>query len=152
MYLWRTQSGLVPTLVKALTAHAALAQQSTNATTTHNALLHLQRCRSDFNTLSSLVQVGRLPEAVEASEGLNALLDEAPMPLSQADVIYDMKVGICTVCYTCHAKWSTAKISCFERPDRGAVGRCVYTKHFRHCFRNQNSVICPMYVLSICSS
>jgi protein transport protein DSL1/ZW10 len=104
MYLWRPQSGLVPTLVKALTAHAALAQQSTNATTTHNALLHLQRCRSEFSTLSSLVQVGRLSEAVEASEGLDTLLDEAPMPLSQADVIHDIKVGIRTIYYTCHPK------------------------------------------------
>jgi len=88
------QSGLVPTLVQTLTTHAALAQQSTNAVITHNALSHLQRCRSKFNSPSSLVQAGRLPEAVETSGGLDALLDEAPMPLSQADVIHDLKVGI----------------------------------------------------------
>jgi centromere/kinetochore protein ZW10 len=98
------QSGLIPTLIKSLTTHAALAQQSSNATITNDSLSHLQRCKSEFDSLSSLVQTGRLPEAVEASRGLGALLDEAPIPLNQADIMNDMMVGISAICSSCCAQ------------------------------------------------
>ena len=103
----RTQSGLVPTLIKGLTTHAALAQDATNATTAYRALSHLQRCRSEFNSLSLLIDTGRLPEAAGTCETLNVLLDEAPRPLNQADIMGDMRVSI----YAPRCTWYTKEIS-----------------------------------------
>jgi len=140
------QSGLVPTLVNALTTHAALAQDATNATITHAALSHLQRCRSEFDSLALLAQAGRLPEAVETCEGLDALLDEAPIPLNQADVVGDMKVGIHAARYIGWTKKSTAKIACGEKPDAGTVKRRLYAMHHHFFFRNYGSALHPKYV------
>ncbi|KAJ7879914.1 hypothetical protein B0H14DRAFT_3082805 [Mycena olivaceomarginata] len=60
------ETGLVPTLVRSLTAHATLAQESTDATVRHEALSHLLRCRKEFGSVLSLVQLGKLPQAIEA--------------------------------------------------------------------------------------
>jgi protein transport protein DSL1/ZW10 len=78
--------------VKALTAHASLAQSASDAVVTHGALSHLSRCRIEFLAFEDLVQQGKLSEAVGACEGLGNLLEQPPSPLDKAEVIGDLKV------------------------------------------------------------
>ncbi|KAJ7224168.1 hypothetical protein GGX14DRAFT_648787 [Mycena pura] len=85
------ETGLVPALVRSLTAHATLAQQSTDATVRHNTLLHLLRCRAEFTSVLLLVQIGKLPQAVEACREFDQLLHAAPPHLSQTSVMLDLK-------------------------------------------------------------
>lgn len=94
-FWYSKQSGLIPSLLKALTAHAALAQRTQDTATIHSALAYIHRCKSEFEGLTSLIQAGKLPEAVTTCEGLNTLLSEAPLALSQANIMNDMKVSSC---------------------------------------------------------
>ncbi|KAF9073312.1 hypothetical protein BDP27DRAFT_1216330 [Rhodocollybia butyracea] len=85
------ESGLVPSLVKTLTAHSALAQITTNARIKHEALSHLSRCRKEFLALEGLVQNGDLPEAVDTCLCMEQLLKDAPVALAQSNVLLDLK-------------------------------------------------------------
>ncbi|KAJ6581607.1 hypothetical protein B0H19DRAFT_930561 [Mycena capillaripes] len=85
------ETGLVPTLIRSLTAHATLAQQSTDATVRHETLSHLLRCRTEFGSVLSLVQVGKLPQAVEACAEFDQRLQAAPAHLHQTNVMQDLK-------------------------------------------------------------
>ncbi|KAF5387324.1 hypothetical protein D9757_005736 [Collybiopsis confluens] len=85
------ESGLVPSIVKTLTAHSALAQKATNARVKHEALSYLLRCRKEFASLEELVKNGDLPEAIETCAVAQRLLDDAPTALAQADVLRDLK-------------------------------------------------------------
>ncbi|KAJ7759219.1 hypothetical protein B0H16DRAFT_1885130 [Mycena metata] len=85
------QTGLIPTLVRSLTAHATLAQQSTDATVRHETLSHLLRCRTEFGSVLSLVQLGKLPQAVGACTEFEQLLRDAPAQLHQTNVMLDLK-------------------------------------------------------------
>jgi centromere/kinetochore protein ZW10 len=87
------QTGLIPILVKSLTSHASLAQNSSDADITYEVLSYLLRCRVEFNTLSSLILDGRLPQAVEACGALDLLLDKPPIPLDHSDILLDLRVS-----------------------------------------------------------
>lgn len=43
--------------------------------------------------LESLVQAGRLPEAVKKNEEVQALVEREPESLKEANVVVDLKVG-----------------------------------------------------------
>lgn len=86
------KSGLVPTLLRALEAHSALAQQALDSEVTYEALEHLLRCRQEFDTLDELVNEGKLPEAVNACRDMEVLLGEAPMALASSDTMVQLKV------------------------------------------------------------
>ncbi|KAJ7782061.1 hypothetical protein DFH07DRAFT_792440 [Mycena maculata] len=85
------ETGLVPTLLRSLTAHATLAQQSTDATIRHETLAQLLRCRTEFGSVLSLVQIGKLPQAVEACGEFEQLVQSAPAHLHQTAVMLDLK-------------------------------------------------------------
>ncbi|KAJ7446711.1 hypothetical protein FB451DRAFT_1291273 [Mycena latifolia] len=85
------ETGLVPSLVQSLTAHATLAQQSADATVRYEALSHLLRCRTEFGAVLSLVQQGKLPQAVEACVQFQQLFQDAPAHLHQTNVMLDLK-------------------------------------------------------------
>ncbi|KZP25528.1 hypothetical protein FIBSPDRAFT_783068 [Athelia psychrophila] len=70
------ETGLLPTLLKTLAAHAALSQSASDALHTHGALAHLQRTRAALNDLAAHARAGRLPEAVEASRAVEKLLGD----------------------------------------------------------------------------
>ncbi|KAJ3929915.1 MAG: hypothetical protein NXY57DRAFT_922396 [Lentinula lateritia] len=85
------ESGLVPSLVKTLTAHSTLAQKATNARIKHEALSYLLRCSKEFSSLEGLVRNGDLPEAVESCASIEQSLKDAPIALAQSDVYLDLK-------------------------------------------------------------
>ncbi|KAJ3784837.1 hypothetical protein GGU10DRAFT_293448 [Lentinula aff. detonsa] len=86
-----SESGLVPSLVKTLTAHSNLAQKATNARIKHEALSHLSHCRKAFSSLDTLVHNGDLPEAVKSCARVEQLLKDAPRALVQSEVYLDFK-------------------------------------------------------------
>ncbi|KAJ6619858.1 hypothetical protein B0H10DRAFT_1792597 [Mycena sp. CBHHK59/15] len=85
------ETGLIPTLVRSLTAHTTLAQESADAVIRHQTLSHLLRCRSEFGSVLSLVQLGKLPQAVEACGEFEQLLQAAPTHLHETTVMLDLK-------------------------------------------------------------
>ncbi|GBE89597.1 hypothetical protein BKA93DRAFT_723614 [Sparassis latifolia] len=85
------ESGLIPTLITALTQHASLSQETSDADVKYNALSHLLRCRGDFYNLSQLTHNGKLPQAVGACRDLDRLLGESPSPLGQSAIMLDLK-------------------------------------------------------------
>ncbi|KAF7308440.1 Dsl1-C domain-containing protein [Mycena chlorophos] len=87
-----SETGLIPTLVRSLTAHAALAQQATDAALRHESVLYLLRCRKAFTGVLSMVQLGKLPEAVVACGGFEQEhLSAVPVHLEQTTVFSDLK-------------------------------------------------------------
>ncbi|KAI0042195.1 hypothetical protein FA95DRAFT_1500426 [Auriscalpium vulgare] len=86
-----TETGLIPTLLHALSAHAALAQQTEDAEVMHESLDHLLRCRTEFEALETLVGEGRLPEAVAASAAFEEQLGEAPVPLARSEALSQLR-------------------------------------------------------------
>lgn len=90
--------GIIPSLLRTLSAHATLAQQTQDCETTYDAMEHLLRCRKEYDTLVILANKGRLPEAVRESTRLQGLLDSAPPALTEADVFTHLKVHRMTQC------------------------------------------------------
>lgn len=84
--------GTIPSLLRALSAHATLAQQTQDTETIYDAMDCLFQCRKEYDTLVSLADEGRLSEAVEASTRLQGLLDVAPPALTEAEVFSQLKV------------------------------------------------------------
>ncbi|KAJ4475078.1 hypothetical protein J3R30DRAFT_3506442 [Lentinula aciculospora] len=107
------ESGLVPSLIKTLTAHLSLAQRATNARIKNEVLTHLVQFRDEFSSLETLVQNGDLPEAVESCTRMEQLLKDAPIALAQSDVYLDLK-----------RKFSAAKARTEEQLS-DAYSRCV---------------------------
>jgi centromere/kinetochore protein ZW10 len=93
-----TWAGLIPTLPRALTQHATLSQECSDAALTHDVFQDLLRHKAQFSTLHSLLQAGLLPEAARACETLQPLLDNAPSPLIGSKVMSDLKV--CGIIFT----------------------------------------------------
>ncbi|OCH91473.1 hypothetical protein OBBRIDRAFT_886899 [Obba rivulosa] len=85
------ETGLIPTLISHLTWHAALAQDVLNAEVKHKALSYLLKCRDKFQNATSFVQSGKLPEAMNACDDLECILESPPSPVDRAEVISDMK-------------------------------------------------------------
>ena len=86
------QTGIHPTLVKVLTKHSALRQNTSDADVAYKAFSNLLTCRNAYTALASFVQVGRLPEAMKAVEQLESLVVGVPEFLKQTPVIGDLKV------------------------------------------------------------
>jgi len=86
------KTGLVPSLLRSLSAHSALAQESAKARIIHEALAHLSKVNAEYQSMSALVQAGKLPEAVEACHYLEQLLQETPVALNESSVMADLKV------------------------------------------------------------
>lgn len=84
--------GIIPTVVHALSTHAALAQRTQDTETTLDAIERLLRCREELDHLASLANNGKLAEAVQASTRLQNLLDAAPPALKEAEVFSSLKV------------------------------------------------------------
>ncbi|KAJ6518886.1 hypothetical protein C8R45DRAFT_807703 [Mycena sanguinolenta] len=85
------ETGLIPNLVRSLTAHATLAQESADATVRHETLSHLLRCRKEFGSILSLVEKGQLPQAIRSCAVFDQLLQDAPAHLQQTNVMLDLK-------------------------------------------------------------
>jgi protein transport protein DSL1/ZW10 len=86
--------GTIPSLLRTLSAHAALAQQTQDTETTYDAMECLLQCRKEYDTLVGLADEGRLGEAVEASTRLQSLLGVAPPALTEAEVFSHLKVHL----------------------------------------------------------
>ena len=80
-------TGLVPSLLRALVAHSSLAQQANDASTLSNALSHLAQLRRDFDALHILAKDGKLARAVEAARILESSLEASPPALAQSDAL-----------------------------------------------------------------
>ncbi|SJL04032.1 uncharacterized protein ARMOST_07389 [Armillaria ostoyae] len=89
--LSRPETGLIPTLIHSLTEHATLTQENTDANVLHDCLFHLLRCRTKLGSLDSLVNAGKLPDAVAACKEMEVLLTDVPLPLVHSDVLVDLK-------------------------------------------------------------
>ncbi|KAH9040476.1 Centromere/kinetochore Zw10-domain-containing protein [Lactarius pseudohatsudake] len=88
-----SELGIIPTVVRALSTHAALAQQTQDTEITLDAMECLLRCREEFDYLVSLANEGKLTEAVRASTRLQNLLDTAPPALKEAEVLSSLKTA-----------------------------------------------------------
>jgi centromere/kinetochore protein ZW10 len=88
------QTGLHPKLVKVLTKHSALAQNTSNAEAVYHAFSKLLSYRNAYTA----VQVGRLPEAVKAVDHVESLDLGVPDFLEQTQIIEDLKVNINLFC------------------------------------------------------
>jgi protein transport protein DSL1/ZW10 len=86
--------GVIPSLLRTLSAHATVAQQTQDTETTYDAMEHLLRCRKEYDSLVSLTNEGQLAEAVEVSTRLQGLLDVAPPALTGAEVFAHLKVRL----------------------------------------------------------
>lgn len=89
--------GTIPSLLRTLSAHATLAQQTQDTETTYDAMECLLQCRKEYDALVSLANEGRLSEAVETSTRLQGLLNAAPPFLTEAEVFSNLKVAFRTV-------------------------------------------------------
>ncbi|KAG7445004.1 uncharacterized protein BT62DRAFT_951320 [Guyanagaster necrorhizus] len=89
--LSRPETGLIPTLIHSLTEHVTLAQENADAEVLHGCLSHLLRCRTELESLDSLVNAGKLPDAVAACKEVEVLLTDVPLPLTHSDVLVDLK-------------------------------------------------------------
>ncbi|KAI9451675.1 Centromere/kinetochore Zw10-domain-containing protein [Lactarius psammicola] len=87
---------LYPPWLRALSTHAALAQQTQDTETTLDSMERLLRCREEFDYLVSLANEGKLAEAVQASTRLQNLLDTAPPALKEAEVFSSLKAAFRT--------------------------------------------------------
>lgn len=72
--------------------HAALAQETSDAGVAAESLAHLLKCRQHYTSVMSLVQFGKLPEAVAASITMDELVASAPTALERAAIMKDLKV------------------------------------------------------------
>ncbi len=86
------KSGLLPTLLRSLSAHSALAQDTQDAVTLEEALEYISEVRRVLTLLEQHVGAGRLSEAVEAVKEMQSLVDAAPPAVCGADVMADLKV------------------------------------------------------------
>ncbi|KAH7890837.1 hypothetical protein F5I97DRAFT_1923327 [Phlebopus sp. FC_14] len=91
------KAGLTPVLLEALRAHQTLAQTSLNADVMHASLLHLAECKSQLDTVESLVDSGEYASAVPSFDHLSQSLAAAPGPLKDSTVMTDMKEKLSVV-------------------------------------------------------
>jgi centromere/kinetochore protein ZW10 len=75
-----------------LQKHALLAQETSDASIAAESLAHLLKCRQHYTSVMSLVQFGKLPEAVAAAMTLGELVGSAPIALERAAIMKDLKV------------------------------------------------------------
>ena len=80
--------------MRSLKAHRELAQRASDARVTLEALTYLGDCRSKFESLTTLVGDGHLPEGVILCTEVSEMLDGAPKAVAKANIMPDMKVGL----------------------------------------------------------
>ncbi|TEB33183.1 hypothetical protein FA13DRAFT_1730944 [Coprinellus micaceus] len=85
------KSGLIPRTLDTLQKHALLAQETSDASIAAESLAHLLKCRQHYTSVMSLVQFGKLPEAVAAAMTLGELVGSAPIALERAAIMKDLK-------------------------------------------------------------
>ena len=85
---------MIPQLIKTLTQHATLAQEALDTSIKHAALVHLSNCRQQLNELTTLIQQGKLPEAVSAGETVDKLLENPPALLETTQIMHDLRVSL----------------------------------------------------------
>ena len=72
--------------------HSTLVQQERHANILNLCLQHLARCKSEYAHVESLLQQGRIPEAVGMVDSLTQLIRTCPRPLDASNVVTDLKV------------------------------------------------------------
>ncbi|KAF8906266.1 hypothetical protein CPB84DRAFT_1844516 [Gymnopilus junonius] len=90
-YFSNQETGIFPTLISALEGHSALAQEASNAKVVYEASSYLLDCKKEYSMLESLVQVGKLPEAVKKGEEVQTLLQKEPESLKETNVCASFK-------------------------------------------------------------
>ncbi|KAL1756588.1 hypothetical protein FB107DRAFT_211056 [Schizophyllum commune] len=85
------ETGLLPTLVRKLTAHSALAQEASDAAVNWEAISHLTKSRDHLRVLEALLNAGKLPAAVTATGVLDELLNKGPTYLNDTDIIKTLR-------------------------------------------------------------
>ncbi|KAJ3505163.1 hypothetical protein NMY22_g17683 [Coprinellus aureogranulatus] len=85
------QTGIVPKVLDTLKKHAALAQETSDASVEAESLEHLLKCKQHHASVMSLVQFGKLPEAVAAAMTMEELIASAPTALERATIMKDLK-------------------------------------------------------------
>jgi protein transport protein DSL1/ZW10 len=115
---WLFQTGIISTLVRDLGRHAELAQESLDASVKYEAISHLQQCQASLKSLESLIEAGKLPDAVQAHVDMDSWFEQAPEPLSRTDVMLDAKVRQTLVGYYFFTKvFRIAEVSSCESTD-----------------------------------
>ncbi|KAF6761606.1 hypothetical protein DFP72DRAFT_626225 [Ephemerocybe angulata] len=84
-------TGLVPKTLDTLKRHSTLAQETLDASVASESLAHLLKFRQHYTSVMSLVQFGKLPEAVVASIDLDELVSSAPDALKKATIMRDLQ-------------------------------------------------------------
>ncbi|ESK96517.1 protein kinase subdomain-containing protein [Moniliophthora roreri MCA 2997] len=85
------EKGLVPTLIRALSAHSTLAKEATSARIRYEYLLHLSKVYSEYQELLSLSESGNLPKVVGQCNVISQLLQDVPPPMEQTKAMTDLK-------------------------------------------------------------
>ncbi|KAG6817517.1 hypothetical protein H0H87_007485 [Tephrocybe sp. NHM501043] len=85
------ENGLIPNLVRTLTTHAHLAQESTDSRVKYGDLSHLLDCRTSLRSLEVLVKEGKLSQAVGACREVEMLLQATPTHLNETLILKDVK-------------------------------------------------------------
>jgi centromere/kinetochore protein ZW10 len=57
-----------------------------------DAISHVQRCQTGLKSFESLIDAGKLPDAVQAHVEMDTWFEQAPVSLNQTDVMLDAKV------------------------------------------------------------
>jgi hypothetical protein len=86
------QTGLIPTLVNSLGAHAKLSQEFSDLHAVSKSIFHMKGCASEYSGLLSFMKSGELHHAVRAAAVLETNLLNAPGYLERTDVMKDLKV------------------------------------------------------------
>lgn len=66
----------------------------------YEAIFHLQQCRAKLISLESLILAGKLSDAVQAHVDMDPWFKQAPVSLSETNVMLDAKVRpVFAICF-----------------------------------------------------
>ncbi|KIM44702.1 hypothetical protein M413DRAFT_25141 [Hebeloma cylindrosporum] len=85
------ETGILPTLLATLQAHSILAQESSDVQIIYEGFHYLLQCKDSFSLLTSLAQLGKLPEAVVAVQEFDHLMERMPIFVQDTQVAEDLK-------------------------------------------------------------
>lgn len=83
---------MVPVILRKLREHGDLAQRTLDTDIANQNLQHLLQCKKEYERVVSLLQDGRIPEALIGSEILHGLVDKCPSPLEKSRVLQELRV------------------------------------------------------------
>ncbi|KAH9004741.1 hypothetical protein EDB86DRAFT_3062301 [Lactarius hatsudake] len=151
-----SELGIIPTVVHALSTHAALAQRTQDTETTLDAMERLLRCREEFDYLVNLANEGKLTEAVRASTRLQHLLDTAPPALKEAEVLSSLKTAFRAARDRIEEQLTDAySRSVVLSPRELTIRPSVQGRHIAMCateVRDSDTVLDLTAILSSCST